>query len=383
MRKIFSLLLLCTLLTHYASAQKLYFPKEAVADSTILASAMPELAKKVIAFQSTFNRKMDLDHLFRLQMVANEYKLANESIGGMRIINKKNNVPFAELSAIQYQLFTDAKLKQADGQQSFDDAFKEVFREKHSKLDDKAALYISNSFFTNNGITGLQNDLNNSLGKQTGKDSIDIDNAIALSEKYNMLTVYRAIQPLAGSLVAEDNGKRYVIQDSVLIKTRDGIYISAIVVHKKGITTPQPTMLQFSIYTGAVSDITKDAVAHGYIGMIAFTRGKRFTPEQQIVPYEHDGSDCYDVIDWISKQSWSNGKVGMYGGSYTGFTQWATARHVHPALKTIVPSASAAPGLDVPMMNNVSESFVFPWIYYVSNNKFLDYADYNNTAQWD
>ena len=116
--------------------------------------------------------------------------------------------------------------------------------------------------------------------------------------------------------------------------------------------------------------------------MIAFTRGKRFSPDE-IVPYEHDGSDCYDVIDWISKQPWSDGRVGMYGGSYNGFTQWAAAKHLHPALKTIVPSAAVAPGLDIPMMNNVFENFIFPWIYYVSNNKFLDFDDYNNNAKWD
>lgn len=90
----------------------------------------------------------------------------------------------------------------------------------------------------------------------------------------------------------------------------------------------------------------------------------------------------YDVIDWISKQTWCNGKVGMMGGSYNGFTQWAATKKLHPALKTIVPSASVAPGIDVPSMNNVFMTFPFPWTYYVSNNKFLDEADYRN-RQWE
>ena len=42
--------------------------------------------------------------------------------------------------------------------------------------------------------------------------------------------------------------------------------ISAIVVHPKGITKPLPTILQFTIYTGAITDITRDDVAHGYVG---------------------------------------------------------------------------------------------------------------------
>ncbi|MGB8193219.1 MAG: CocE/NonD family hydrolase, partial [Chitinophagaceae bacterium] len=145
----------------------------------------------------------------------------------------------------------------------------------------------------------------------------------------------------------------YIIQDSILIKTRDGATISIIMARAKGITAPQPCILQFTVYA-RLTDIDtrcKDAVNHGYVGVVAYTRGKRLSPDEP-VPYEHDGKDVYDVIEWITKQPWSNGKVGMYGGSYNGFTQWSAVKNMHPALKTIVPSASVAPGLDVPMTNN-------------------------------
>jgi len=180
-----------------------------------------------------------------------------------------------------------------------------------------------------------------------------------------------------------EESKQYIIQDSVLIKTRDGAYISAMVARKKGANTPLPVILQFTIYARQ-TDVKKikEAAAKGYVGVMAYTRGKRYSPDE-VVPYEHDGRDVYDVIDWISKQSWCNGKVGMYGGSYNGFTQWAATKKMHPALKTIVPSASVAPGLDVPMTNNVAMSFVFSWTYYVSNNKFLDEDDYTKTHWGD
>ena len=170
------------------------------------------------------------------------------------------------------------------------------------------------------------------------------------------------------------------ITDSVLIKTKDGAFISTLIARKKGITTAQPCILFYTIYP-RVTDMDrrcKDAAMHGYVGIVAYTRGKRQSPNNP-VPYEYDGSDVNDVIDWITKQPWCNGKVGMYGGSYSGFTQWAATKNLHPALKTIVPSASAAPGLDVPMTNNVVMSFTFPWIYYVTNNKFLDEKDYRDT----
>jgi putative CocE/NonD family hydrolase len=375
--------LLCLVSAGYCLGQQLYFPKQAVTDSAALTGAMPNLAKKIIAaYPPGTDRAAYLDHLFKLQMVANEYEKAIASIQALRTAGATDNHQFNGVRAIQYELFSEAKIQQVSANVSFTDAFKQYFRDLHSKLDDKTAIYISTAFLTRNGVAELKDDFHKSLAKQTGKDSIALNDAMALCESYNLLQVYRLVEPLARPLLTEDARNRYVIQDSMLIKTRDGAMISAIVVHKKGVTMPKSTILQFTIYTGAISDITRDCVARGYIGMIAFTRGKRFSPDK-ITPYEYEGRDCYDVIDWISKQKWSDGKVAMYGGSYNGFTQWAATKQLHPALKTIVPSASVAPGLDVPMMNNVFENFVFPWIYYVTNNKFLDFNDYNNTAQWD
>jgi uncharacterized protein len=200
-----------------------------------------------------------------------------------------------------------------------------------------------------------------------------------------LLCLTASIQLTAQPTPTQDSAtnQQYIINDSVLIKTRDGAHISALVVRKGGITTAQPTILVFTIYPRK-TDINKakEAADKGYAGVVAYTRGKRYSPDA-IIPYEHDGADAYDAIDWIARQSWSNGKVGMYGGSYSAFTQWAATKRLHPALKTIVPSASAAPGLDVPMTNNVFMSFPFPWIYYTTNNKWLDTADYNNNGLWN
>lgn len=192
-------------------------------------------------------------------------------------------------------------------------------------------------------------------------------------------TYTRAQEVTVESVKADSN---YIVQDSLLIKTRDGAYVSALMVRKRN-TPPLPVIFQFTIYA-RLTDIRKVKLAadKGYVGVMAYTRGKRYSPTTEVLGYEHDGRDAYDVIDWISKQSWCNGKVGMMGGSYNGFTQWASAKKLHPALKTIVPSAAAAPGVDVPMMNNVFMSFPFSWTYYVSNNKFLDETDYRDN-KWN
>jgi len=172
----------------------------------------------------------------------------------------------------------------------------------------------------------------------------------------------------------EDLTSIYNIQDSVSVRTRDGATLSLIVVRKKGDETPAPVILQSTIY---VRDAGRDMVSlkrsvdNGYIGVMAYARGKRFG-QGEILPYENDANDTYDVIDWISKQKWSNGSVGMYGGSYNGFTQWAACKNLHPALKTIVPYVAARPGQGLPVENNIFVNPNYEWAFYVGNNKYLD-----------
>jgi putative CocE/NonD family hydrolase len=176
--------------------------------------------------------------------------------------------------------------------------------------------------------------------------------------------------------VAKQEGLKsaYDIQDSVMIKTQDGAFISAMVIRKKGMTTPKPVIFQYTIYVrdkGRDIKTLKEAADKDYVGVIAYTRGKRFSPSE-IFPYENEANDAYDVIDWISKQEWCNGSVGMYGGSYNGFTQWAVCKKMHPALKTIVPYVANRPGMGLPMENNVFINPNYEWSFYVGNNKYLD-----------
>lgn len=55
--------------------------------------------------------------------------------------------------------------------------------------------------------------------------------------------------------------------------------------------------------------------------------------------FMRDGEDGYDLVEWLARQPWSSGAVGMMGASYTGTNQWRTARERPPALKCITPAA--------------------------------------------
>jgi putative CocE/NonD family hydrolase len=175
----------------------------------------------------------------------------------------------------------------------------------------------------------------------------------------------------------------YDFQDDVLIKTKDGASISTIVVKKKNLSAALPSLLQFTIYARTDNRdliLLKEMVDHGYVGVIAYTRGVYRSPDS-ITPYEYDAKDAYAVIDWISQQPWSNGSVGMLGGSYSGFTQWAATKKLHPALKTIVPSAAGGPGFGLPMENNIFITANYEWVFHVTNHKTMDNTMYNNDAR--
>jgi putative CocE/NonD family hydrolase len=172
--------------------------------------------------------------------------------------------------------------------------------------------------------------------------------------------------------------------EDVFIKTRDGLTLSATL----ALPDPKPegripTIMVFDIYTNpeALKSEAEELTARGYAALVADARGKRLGTGAP-VPYEYEAEDTHAVLDWIVEQPWSDGKVGMIGGSYSGFTAWAATKRRHPALKGIATSAAAIPGQGLPMNNNVFLNANYPWAFYVTNNKLLDEALYADNDRW-
>src|SRR5690349_18221454 len=125
-----------------------------------------------------------------------------------------------------------------------------------------------------------------------------------------------------------------------------------------------PAILEFALDT-EVRD-PREAAAHGYVSVLAHIRGLRDKTDG-LAPFQTEGDDARAVIEWLAKQEWSNGRVGLLGTNYGGYVAWAAAKHVPSALKAIVTSDPMAPGIDVPMMGG--GIFVNPsyrWLYSVT-----------------
>lgn len=103
-------------------------------------------------------------------------------------------------------------------------------------------------------------------------------------------------------------------------------------------------------------------------------------------PFEHDGEDARDVICWIANQAWSNGCVGMYGGSYSGFVQWAACKEPVAGLKSLAPVASVYPGVDFPAVNGLLYLYSSRWLAYVAQRaedevRYLDNGFWNQSLR--
>ena len=134
---------------------------------------------------------------------------------------------------------------------------------------------------------------------------------------------------------------------------RDGTVLRANVFRPIG-DGPFPVLLSRTPYgkdlqLGAESINPIQAAKQGYIVVLQDTRG-RFGSAGDYRPFLDEREDGYDAVEWAAALPNSSGLVGMTGGSYVGFTQWAAAREQPPHLKALFPNVTWADSSDGPFM---------------------------------
>lgn len=376
-------ILLALIFVNLIQAQKFYFPQTAVTDSLILEKQMPALASQVIPLLQSekYKPKNDVDFsdaLFRLQIVAKDYKKSLTTLAENR--NQFADHNMGDYRFLGYELYTMAKQAEADRKISFSQALQAAFNRKYESLPDKLIPRIG--LAVDGNVSESRKQLKKALEKQKGKDSIDYRSAMALCRSYLNHKTYSGIKPQVMQLLASKDQEKFIIEKKDL-KTKNGNTLTITIVRKKENKSPLPVIFTNNIYAGLIDDFFgKRAAVYNYVGAVVNTRGKRNSNDENN-PFEHESQDIYEVIDWVSKQPWSNGKVGMIGGSYLGFSQWAAVKKLHPALKTIVPQVAVGIGIDYPARNSIFMSYMLQWIQYVTNNKFTDEADFANAVKWD
>ena len=129
---------------------------------------------------------------------------------------------------------------------------------------------------------------------------------------------------------------------TVMVPMRDGVLLSTDI-YAPDDTLPHPVILYRTPYNKAHDRFDDSTVqmwlSQGYVFVDQDCRG-RFASQGVDSTFFTDGwgvlQDGYDTIDWIVHQSWSNGKVGMLGGSARGITTYWAVGAAHPALKCAI-----------------------------------------------
>jgi putative CocE/NonD family hydrolase len=119
----------------------------------------------------------------------------------------------------------------------------------------------------------------------------------------------------------------------------------------------------------------------GFAVTVADVRG-RGNSDGEFEPFVHERTDGPDAVNWIAKQPWSDGNVVMWGASYLGTDQWATLIERPKALKTIVPTAAAYPGIDYPIFNNVAAPYNIQWLTMTSGVTMNSKAGNDTQSFW-
>ena len=136
-------------------------------------------------------------------------------------------------------------------------------------------------------------------------------------------------------------------QKNVPARMRDGTILYANV-FRPTTSEPVPVILMRTQYGKDSAQVQPSRfqtpqwfASHCYIVVIQDIRGQ-YASKGTFYEYANDRNDGYDSVEWAAHLPGSDGKVGMYGSSYVGATQWLAATSTPPALKTIVPSNTAS-----------------------------------------
>ena len=130
-----------------------------------------------------------------------------------------------------------------------------------------------------------------------------------------------------------------LVESNAKIPMRDGVKLTSDI-YRPDAEGTFPVVLVRTPYKKEMNELQARYFARrGYIYAVQDCRG-RFSSPGKWNPFFNEPQDGYDTIEWLAVQPWSNGRIGMIGGSYLGWVQWWAAREHPPHLVTIIPNVA-------------------------------------------
>lgn len=158
---------------------------------------------------------------------------------------------------------------------------------------------------------------------------------LVVPQAFHQVTRAQSAQPATSPVRYE-----VAIQTGVPVKMRDGVTLIADIYRPKA-QGKFPVLLTRTPYNRRDPMTGTFLASHGYVAILQDTRG-RFDSGGEFYPFKNESEDGYDTIEWAAALEYSNGMVGMFGGSYVGATQMLAAIAKPPHLKAIFPYVTAS-----------------------------------------
>ena len=185
-----------------------------------------------------------------------------------------------------------------------------------------------------------------------------------MANRLRMRSQFRLGLLLAGlltGLLAVPSSAAFTRTDkSYVVPTRHGyLYIEVAHPTVNGKIARAGSVLTYSPYNAAFGR-NGDAgtwIPHGLARITADVVGTANSGGCYDYGGKREKETAYDLVEWIAKQSWSTGKIGMIGGSYDGTTAMAAAVMRPPHLTTIVPEAAISRWYDYAYSGGMRHSF--------------------------
>ncbi len=131
------------------------------------------------------------------------------------------------------------------------------------------------------------------------------------------------------------------IEHNVPVKMRDGTVLHADI-YRPNAPGKFPVILTRTPYDKrGDADFGLKGVARGYVIINQDVRG-RYSSEGEWYPFLHESEDGFDTVEWAASLPYSDGRIGMYGGSYVGATQMLAAIAHPPHLAGICAEVTAS-----------------------------------------
>lgn len=376
-RALRSLAWLCIILAWPACvpAQDLEFHAPASADDAALPGDMRDLSERLLPVYQEADPDRYLANLSALQMAAGDYAAADASRRSLRERRRRADLGRPVGRAILYDIYAHAKALQRQDHIAFAEAFDKSFNEVDAQLSDHDAYAVAE--WLEASPQEARDDLQALLAQQRPLDTINQADAVRLIWAYLAYEAYRAFSPLDRSLEAKDDARRYVGGAEILIKVQGRPPVHARVIRPKRAAGRLAALLELSI--DPARNFAKECAAHGYAGVSAYIERGGAIP---FVPYQHDAEEARALINWVTKQSWSDGRVAMIGEGYSGFTAWAAAVRAPAALKAIATSAPVAPGIDSPMTGGIFQNSAYRFSLQVTNTDPAFDSSFSDDSIW-